>query len=53
MNAVECLSQSADFQLLVTEVGDELEGAAERGDEAVQRVLGRPVAAFDLRDPGD
>jgi hypothetical protein len=44
--------------LLVAEVGDELEGAAERGDVgdigdvAVQDVLSRDVAAFDLGDPG-
>jgi hypothetical protein len=36
MNAVESLSQSGDFQLLVAEVGDELQGSSERGGEAVQ-----------------
>jgi hypothetical protein len=30
MNAVEFLSQSGDFELLVAEVGDELEGASSR-----------------------
>jgi hypothetical protein len=39
--------------LLVAEVGDELEGAAQDGDVAVKDVLGGDVAAFDLRDPGD
>ena len=40
-----------DFELLVAEVGDELEGAAEGGDVAVEDVLGGDVAAFDLGDP--
>src|ERR1019366_1415293 len=47
------LAWSGDLELLVAEVGDELEGSAERGDEAVQDVLGGDVAAFDLGDPGD
>jgi hypothetical protein len=40
MNAVEWPSQSGDFELLVAEVGDEFEGSAERGDQAVEDVLG-------------
>ncbi len=42
-------------ELLVAEVGDELERAAEPGDEAVEDVLGRQRRhfLFDLRDPGD
>src|ERR1022692_4810488 len=47
------LAWSGDLELLVAEVGDELEGAAERGDEAVQDVLRGDVAAFDLGDPRD
>src|ERR1017187_2474095 len=47
------LAWSGDLELLVAEVGDELEGSAERGDEAVQDVLGGDVAAFDLGDPDD
>jgi hypothetical protein len=42
--AVESLSRSLDFELLVAEVGDEFEGSAERGDEAVEDVLGGHVA---------
>jgi hypothetical protein len=42
------LAGSGDLELLVAEVGDELEGAAEGGDVAVQDVLGGDVPAFDL-----
>ncbi len=45
--------RSGDFELLVAEVGDEFEGSAEGGDEAVEDVLGGHVAAFDLGDAGD
>jgi hypothetical protein len=41
------------LELLVAEVGDELQGATEGSDEPVQDVLSGDVAAFDLRDPGD
>src|SRR5450755_2409175 len=44
---------SGNLELLVAEVGDELEGAAEGGDEAVQDILGGDIAVFDLGDPGD
>ena len=46
-------SRSGDLELLVAEVGDELEGAAEGGDEPVKDVLSGNVAAFDLGHPGD
>ena len=52
-DAVVPLSQSGDYRLLVAEVGDELEGAAEGGDEPVEDVLSGDVAAFDLGDAGD
>lgn len=42
-------SWSRDLELLVAEVGNELEGAAERGDEAVQDVLSGDVAALGPR----
>jgi hypothetical protein len=42
--AVESLSPSVDFELLVAEVGDEFDGSAECGDEAVEDVLGGHVA---------
>src|ERR1700728_139917 len=48
-----CASRSGDLELLVAEVGDEFQGAAEGGDVAVQDVLGGDVAAFDLGYPGD
>ena len=41
---------SGGLELLVAEVGDEIEGAAEGGDVAVQDVLGGDVASFDLGD---
>ena len=41
------------FELLVAEVGDELEGSAQCGDEPAQRVLGGDLSAFDLGDPRD
>jgi Domain of unknown function (DUF4411) len=44
---------SGDLELLVAEVGDELERAAEGGDEPVQHVLGGHVTAFDLGHPGN
>jgi hypothetical protein len=43
----------ADLELLVAEVGDELEGAAQGCDEAVEDVLSGHIAAFDLGDAGD
>ena len=46
-------ARSGDLELLVAEVGDELQSAAEGGDVAVQDVLGGDVAAFDLGDPGN
>jgi hypothetical protein len=39
--------------LLVAGVGDELEAAAEGGDEAVEDALSGDVAALDLGDPGN
>jgi hypothetical protein len=42
--AVETLRKSVDLELLVAEVGDEFEGSAERGDEAVEDVLGGHVS---------
>jgi hypothetical protein len=45
--------QSGDLELLVAEVGDELESATEGGDVAVQDVLCGDIAAFDLGDPGN
>jgi hypothetical protein len=47
------LARSGDLELFVSEVSDELEGAAERGDEAIPDVLSGDVAAFDLGDAGD
>ena len=47
------LPGSGDLELLVTEVGDELEGAAEGGDEPAQHVLGGDVTALDLGDSRD
>jgi len=38
-------TRSGDFESLVDEVGDEIEGAAERGDEAVEDALGGHVAS--------
>jgi len=43
---------SGDLELLVAEVGDELESAPEGGDVAVQDVLGGDITALD-RDPAD
>jgi hypothetical protein len=39
------------FELLVAEVGDELEGAAECGDEAAEHVLGgaSPLSIWETR----
>jgi hypothetical protein len=48
----EC-ALSGQFELLVAEVGDELEGAAECGDEPAEHVLGGDVSAFDLGDSRD
>src|SRR5215467_8677408 len=47
------LACSGDLELLVAEVGDEIEGPAEGGDVAVQDVLGGDVTGSDLRDAGD
>jgi len=47
------VARSGNLELLVAEVGDEFEGAAEGGDVAVPGVLGGDVAAFDLGNPGD
>jgi hypothetical protein len=41
------LGLARDLELLVAEIGDELEAAAERGDEAVQDVLSRDVATLN------
>jgi hypothetical protein len=40
--------RSGNLELLVAEVGDDLEGAAESGDVTVQDILGGDVPAFDL-----
>jgi hypothetical protein len=45
--------RSGDFELLVAEIGDELQGAAEGSDEPVEDIVGGHVPAFDLGDPGD
>jgi hypothetical protein len=45
--------QSGELELLVAEVGDELEGAAKGGDVAVQDILGGDVSSFDLGNPGN
>jgi hypothetical protein len=44
---------SSGQQQLVAEVGDQLEGAAERGDEAVQDVLGDASELVKLGGAGD
>ena len=45
-------ARSGDLELLVAEVGDELEGAPEGGDVAVQDVLGGDITALDLVSTG-
>jgi hypothetical protein len=42
-----------EFELLIAEVGDELESAAEGGDEPAQYILGGDIAALDLGNPGN
>jgi hypothetical protein len=48
-----CPPQSGDLELLVAEVGDELEGAAKGRDIAVQDILSGDVSSFDLGNPGN
>jgi hypothetical protein len=48
-----CPPQSGDLELLLAEVGNELEGAAKGGDVAVQHILGGDVSSFDLGNPGN
>jgi hypothetical protein len=47
------IAGSGDLELLVAEVCDELEGAAEGRDVAVQDVLGGYVSAFNLGYTGN